>query len=699
MTLSLHQRLLLVVMLPAALLAAGIAGLFVARGTQAVDDALGDRGLAIVSFLAPAAEYGVISGNRSSLATLLQAVLEQRDVAAVAIYDRSGEPLAISGRLRLPASNRVAEVGAARIVDRGQERLALAAPVLAAPMAVDDGDLLDLGFAGNGYEGAIGWVYVELDTSALGNEKRTILLGALVLALCGLAFTAWLAVRMADSVTAPVAGLADAVGGVARGKLDISVSENSSIRELQVLQGGFNAMAQAISEAHQNLQSRVDEATAQLAHQALHDPLTGLPNRRAFEQALEASVGASRRAGDRDTLCFIDLDRFKIVNDTCGHAAGDELLCRIAHMLRQRVRADDLICRIGGDEFALILHGCSRDKARRIAEELREAIASLRFTWGERRFTVGASIGLVPIEGGASGASDVLVAADLACYAAKKGGRNRVVEHEPDPGELERPSPSRQESIPYERLRLYGQAIVPLRETPGDGWCEVLLHVCEDDDEAGSPEELLAALEGSGAGLALDLWVAEQACALIGPIATGEAAKCRRIALAITRDSVIYGPAYFAGLADSMREHGLDPAQVVLEIRAATAEHCPGEVAAFIQAARELGCRIAIDRLDGWASAQLKSLKPDYVRISFRMLAENYGMEAGCNLAQALCGMAAALAIPAVASEVEDPLFRDALEDYGFDFAQGSALAAPEPLHRIGASAGERTRDTPLADH
>ncbi|HRP75522.1 MAG TPA: diguanylate cyclase [Rhodocyclaceae bacterium] len=701
MTLSLHQRLLLVVMLPAALLAAGIAGLFVARGTQAVDDALGDRGLAIVSFLAPAAEYGVISGNRSSLATLLQAVLEQRDVVAVAVYDRSGEPLAISGRLHLAVSSHVMEVGAAQIVDRRQDRLALAAPVVAAPMAVDDGDLLDLGFAENRYEGAIGWVYVELDTRALADEKRTILLGALVLALCGLAFTAWLAVRMADSVTAPIAGLADAVGGVARGEPDIAVGEDSPIKELRVLQGGFNAMAQAISEAHQNLQSRVDEATAQLAHQALHDPLTGLPNRRAFEQALDASVGASRRAGDQDTLCFIDLDRFKIVNDTCGHAAGDELLCRIAHMLRQRVRADDLICRIGGDEFALILHGCGAEKARRIAEQLREAIASLRFTWRERRFTVGASMGLVPIDGGASSA-DVLVAADLACYAAKKGGRNRIVEHAPDLsgelGSLERPPTPRLDSIPYERLRLYGQAIVPVLAHPSDAWCEVLLRVQSEDDEVCVPDELLAGLEGSDGGLALDLWVADQACALTGPMMPEGDAICRRMALSVTRDSIMHAAAYFAGLAESMREYGVEPERVVLQIRAATAEQCPGETAAFMQAAHALGCRIAIDRLDGWASAQLKTLKPDYVRISFRMLAEAYGMEAGCNLAQALCGMAAALAIPTVACEVEDALFRDALEDYGFDFAQGTALAAPEPLCPIPSSTGDTPQEAPRAD-
>ncbi|HRP96007.1 MAG TPA: diguanylate cyclase [Rhodocyclaceae bacterium] len=434
MTLSLRQRLLLVVMLPAAILAAGIATLFVVRGTQTVDEGLRDRGLAIVSFLAPAAEYGVISGNPASLAALLQAVLAQRDVAAVAIHDRSGRALAVSGRMQLDESvRRLPDVNAATVLGRRHDRLGLAAPVIAAPIPVDDFALMDFSAPGTPEDGRIGWVYVELDTLALDNEKRAILLTALALATFGLALTAWLALRLAAAVDAPVARLAEAVADMAGGRLDSTVGEDATIGELRVLQRGFNTMADAIAEAHRTLQSKVDEATAQLAHQAMHDPLTGLPNRRAFERALEASVGASRRAGDRDTLCFIDLDRFKIVNDTCGHAAGDELLCRIGQLIRQRVRADDLLCRIGGDEFALILHGCGPDEARHIAENLREAVAALRFSWEGRHFTVGASVGLVRIDGRADTASDVLVAADLACYAAKKGGRNRVVEHAPQP--------------------------------------------------------------------------------------------------------------------------------------------------------------------------------------------------------------------------------------------------------------------------
>jgi diguanylate cyclase (GGDEF)-like protein len=688
MTSSLRQRLLLVVMLPAAMLAAGIAGLFVARGTQAVDEGLRDRGLAIVSFLAPAAEYGVISGNRASLAALLQAVFEQRDVAAVAVYDRGGEALAVSGRLRLADTMRITATGRAQVLSREQDRLGFAAPVLAPVIAVDDLGLLDFGASDAAEEeGTVGWVYVELDTLALDNEKRAILLTALALALCGLGFTAWLALRMAAAVASPVARLADAVGGMARGRLDIAVSEDASVRELRVLQRGFNTMANAIADAHHTLQAKVDEATAQLAHQATHDPLTGLPNRRAFEQALEASIGASRRFGDRDTLCFIDLDRFKIVNDTCGHAAGDELLRRIADLIRHRVRADDLLCRIGGDEFALILRGCGHDEARRIAENLREAVAALRFTWEGRRFTVGASVGLARIDGRADTASDVLVAADLACYAAKKGGRNRVVEHERDANvdeQAERSGPASfgaaLDTIPFDRLRLHGRVIVPVRAVPHCAWHEVLLRVVDDAGQACSPRTLLDGVAGSGAGLALDLWVAEQACVQWAATSQPAVRGAQRMSLNVTADSLVRADDYFGGLAASLRTHGLAPAQVVLEFPVALAERCPAEATSFTAAARVLGCEVALERLDGGSIGCLRSLRPDYAKISFKQLVDSYGIEAACNLAQALCGMASALGIATIASETEDELFRDALPEYGFDFAQGRAVVAPAPL-------------------
>ena len=685
--LSLRQRLLLVVLLPAALLAGAIAGLFVVRGTQAADDAMRDRGLAIVSFLAPAAEYGVISGNHGTLMSLIQAVLEQRDVAAVAIYDSAGELMAVSGRPRLAATGRILATRRAEVLDHRDQRLTLAAPVMATPLAVDDLAASYVSSAARLAPVETGWVYVELDTRELDTAKRAILFTTLALTIGGLALTAVLATRLARAVTDPVVRLADAVSGMADGQLDISVPDDAAIGELRALQRGFNTMARSIATAHQTLQARVDEATAQLAHQALHDPLTGLPNRRAFEQALDEAVAASRRAGDQGALCFIDLDRFKIVNDTCGHAAGDELLRRIAKLLRQRVRADDLICRVGGDEFALILRGCSAEEALRIAEGLRETVAAYRFNWDGRRFSVGASVGLVRIDGGLDSASDVLVAADLACYAAKKGGRNRVIEHEHAMTPKRRQSDRSvltdgPEGIPFAQLELYGQRIVGIGRQDCPPWHEVLLRIRDGGDTPMAPGDLLSRLGAGSSGLLLDQWVAERACVHLGSQQTVAGEPLSRLGLNVTQASLTHAHQYLDTLVGQLHRHAVEAQRLVLEIPAALAGQCPEETARFATLVREAGCALALERLDGNASSLLAELRPDYVKISLKTLADAYGLEAGCNLAQALCGMAAALSIRTIASEVEDELFREALPDYGFDYAQGLVIGAPAALSR-----------------
>jgi diguanylate cyclase (GGDEF)-like protein len=423
---SLRLRLLLAVLLPVALLSAALAALYLVRGARAADAALGERGLAIVSFLAPAAEYGVISGNRQSLDALLQALLGQHDVAAAALFDREGGLIAVHGSPVMLDVGRVRTMQQAAGLERRNGRKGFAAPVVQVAVVVDE-------FAGNPpAPPPVGWVYVELDTRAYDSRWKSTILTTVALVLGTLGLTALLAARLAYSVGAPVARLVEAVRRMAAGELDVQVGGHAGSPELAELQRGFNSMARSIATAHKTLQAKIDEATARLAHQALHDPLTALPNRRAFEQALEEAVAASRRAGDRGALCFIDLDNFKLVNDSGGHAAGDELLRRVAKLIRERLREEDLVCRIGGDEFALILRGCSSADALRIAEGLCEAVGALRFQWEGREYRIGASIGFAAIDANVGSVAEVLQAADHACYAVKRGGRGRAAAYRAD---------------------------------------------------------------------------------------------------------------------------------------------------------------------------------------------------------------------------------------------------------------------------
>lgn len=431
--LSLRQRLILVVLVPALLLAGGLTAFLLQRANAAADQALHDRALAIVSFLAPAAEYGVISGNRFALESLLEAVLRQRDVAAASIVDGQGELLASSGRRSLDAHTLpdLAATAAPRAMSLSDARIAAVAPVSLDAPRIDNAELppADAGRL------TVGWVHVELDTAALSAEKRRLLLSTLLISGGVLALTLLLALGLSGAVLRPLTQLAAAVSGMTQGRLDTRVPESSGIAELRTLEQGFNAMAGAVAESQHTMQQRIDDATEQLAYQATHDLLTGLPNRRAFEQALEEVVTGSRRVGDAAVLCFLDLDRFKQVNDTAGHAAGDALLASLSALIRERVRQGDLLCRIGGDEFGLILRGCTLDEARRIADNLRQAVSEYSMTWGGKTFSVGLSAGLVSLDGRFESPGDALVAADLACYAAKRKGRNSVEVNTRLPGE------------------------------------------------------------------------------------------------------------------------------------------------------------------------------------------------------------------------------------------------------------------------
>ncbi len=177
----------------------------------------------------------------------------------------------------------------------------------------------------------------------------------------------------------------------------------------------------------------------QLAHSAMHDSLTGLPNRSAFERALTGAIEQARRELREHALCFIDLDRFKIVNDSAGHAAGDALLKHVGNIIRKSCRSQDFTARIGGDEFAVMLGDCSLVAARRIAEQIVESIAAIRFPWGGSIYQIGASIGITAVANRSPDLDGLMSQADTACYAAKAAGRNQVsiyCEPRPDAGDV-----------------------------------------------------------------------------------------------------------------------------------------------------------------------------------------------------------------------------------------------------------------------
>ncbi|MGH9362090.1 MAG: diguanylate cyclase domain-containing protein, partial [Thermoanaerobaculia bacterium] len=252
----------------------------------------------------------------------------------------------------------------------------------------------------------------------------------------------------------------------------------------------------------------------EMIYLASHDALTGLINRREFEARLKRALRSTRAHQRRHALLYLDLDEFKVVNDTCGHLAGDEMLKQITALLRSRVRRIDSLARLGGDEFGVLLEDCPLPQARQIAEELRGTVREFRFRWKEQIFEVGVSIGLVPLDETSGDLANVLSAADAACYVAKESGRNRVHEYEADDtlvaeryGEMQ--WIHRIHRALEDRLfRLYYQPIQPLAPDGGrDLLCEVLIRMLDDRGRVLSPAAFIAAAERYHLVGSVDRWV------------------------------------------------------------------------------------------------------------------------------------------------------------------------------------------------
>jgi diguanylate cyclase (GGDEF)-like protein len=410
------HRLLFLALLPAALLSLVLLVFFVASGMRAFEQEVRVRGQITVRGLAPASEYGVIAGHRGSLQTLAYAAQQQPDVRSIGIVDVDGKLLAQVGT----PLNEDWQVGAGdgggtagEKVSEGRGWVGFTAGIRRTIVEFEDYPDTQTAVASDG-ERQIGFVYVEFSDDSLVARKLALIGNGLVILLAGLAVAAAVALRMSRSFSEPLQQLIGGVGAMGEGRLDARVPEDS-VGELAVLERGFNEMARRLEDGHRTMQQRIDDATAQLAYQARHDALTGLVNRREFELRAERLL-QSARGGVTHVLCYLDLDYFKIVNDTCGHVAGDELLRQLAHLLQQRIRAGDTLARLGGDEFGILLADCQPDEALTVAESLRQLVEDHRFSWQGRVFVVGASVGMVVIDAETKSLAELLSLADQACY-------------------------------------------------------------------------------------------------------------------------------------------------------------------------------------------------------------------------------------------------------------------------------------------
>lgn len=431
---------------------------------------------------------------------------------------------------------------------------------------------------------------------------------------------------------------------------------------------------------------------ANLSWQATHDALTGLANRREFEFRLEQALNGLSRQSSRHSLMFLDLDQFKLVNDTCGHAAGDELLRHICALLQSGLREGDTLARLGGDEFGILLENCPPDVAEKIAENLRETVQNLHFVWKTRPFMTSVSIGLVHISQLPTSLEGSLRAADMACYMAKEKGRNRVQVYHADDTELsvrfgEMAWVQRLHmALEENRFCLYSQEIAGLAPTAARGaHIEVLLRL---QDEAGRiilPDSFIPAAERYGLMTTLDRWVVQNVFKVIAQCVAesppGEEVPLALCAINLSGSS-IGDDEFLEFLQEQFRRFGIAPSLICFEITETSAIANLGSAIRFINELKALGCRFSLDDFCAGMSsfAYLKHLPVDFLKIDGSFVKDMLDDPINRAMVEVINHIGHVMGKQTIAEFVETPLIEQALMEIGVDFAQGYLIERPQPF-------------------
>jgi diguanylate cyclase (GGDEF)-like protein/PAS domain S-box-containing protein len=426
--------------------------------------------------------------------------------------------------------------------------------------------------------------------------------------------------------------------------------------------------------------------TRQMSYQASHDALTGLVNRREFERRLQDSLEAARAGGLRHVLCYLDLDRFKAINDECGHVAGDGMLREVAALIKDAVRDSDTVGRLGGDEFGILLIGCPLEKARQIADDVVRAVADYRFVWKDKIFNIGVSIGLVEVSRESGSLEDLIGAADSACYVAKSQGTHVQVYSAKDEAAARQRGEIHwlqrlQIALKEDRFELYAQPIHPVGPpvTEGPG-LEVLLRLRDEAGNTIEPAEFMQAAERYRLMPHVDRWVVQTALTALG---RGGVRLAPGRSLCINLSGQTLGDASFLEfVVDCLDRTGVSPERVCFEVTENSVITNIEHAKRFIGVLHGMGCHFALDDFGRGLSSfgNLKSLALDYLKIDGSFIRNLASDNVNQAMVTAMIKMARSLKFQVVAEQVEDMSALESVKRIGVDFVQGYQIARPQPL-------------------
>ena len=423
----------------------------------------------------------------------------------------------------------------------------------------------------------------------------------------------------------------------------------------------------------------------QLSYQAAHDPLTGLFNRREFERRLELAIDALARQSKQHALLYMDLDQFKIVNDTCGHSAGDELLRQITALLHPLVRDSDTLARLGGDEFGAFLENCSPESASRVAEKLRQTICDFHFVWQDKIFPIGVSIGLVNFSNNALSLPDLLSAADTACYIAKDSGRNRVHIYRPEDHQLAaregevKWNERIQKAFENDRFHLLSQRILSIQPDKKNFFFDELTLVMVDESGKLIPTSaFLPTAERYHFMPTIDRWIIRTVFAQHAEAIKSSPTENLHLMFIKISGSSLDDESFLDFVKEQFTHYSLPFESICFAIAEATAITNLTRALNFIGTLKPLGCRVALDDFGSGMSsfAYLKHLNVDFLKIDGSYVKGMANDPVDYAKIEAIQNISGVMGIDTIAQNVEDDITLEELKNIGVGYAQGSIISS-----------------------
>jgi len=533
----------------------------------------------------------------------------------------------------------------------------------------------------------LGYVFVAIDKAALIEDHRDAFIKnvgyiTLALMLCSI-LVSW----VSRSISQPIRDMTAALKRFMIGSQQVSHGKNT-LPEIKSLQSTINQISREMQHVEADMRHRIQDAQAQLRYQARHDALTGLVNRQELERRLQQALQDVKLHRANHVFCYMDLDQFRVINDTCGHLAGDEMLRQISMILSQRIRAEDTFARLGGDEFGLLLSYCQVEKAIEIAAQLRQMVETFRFMHEGRLFQTGISIGIVEITADLKDVGQITRHADAACYVAKDNGRNQIHLFHPEDDVLLKRHVEMEwvvrinEAIEHNDFVLYCQGIFPLQNKELPPFYEILIRKRDEHGGIIPPAEFLPSAERYHLMTKIDRWVIQHAFMALQPLFKTQSG-LKPFIVSINLSGMSLGDAQLLPYIQNCFEtYDIPPTHVCFEVTETSAIINIDNTIKLILELQKLGTRFMLDDFGSGMSSfsYLKHLPVNFLKMDGAYVKDITSSKVDLAMAKAIQSVAQSMGIQTIAEYVEDEATLDCLKEMGVAYAQGFYLNRPLPL-------------------